>query len=84
MVDKTENDILYCTQRNKFSLGETVEILCPGGAPEQQPVSYTVTAITDAEGNARQTANNAMMKLTMPAKGLRLPAGAIIRRAAEA
>lgn len=84
VVDKTENDILYCTQRNKFSLGETVEILCPGGAPEQQPVSYTVTAITDAEGNARQTANNAMMKLTMPAKGLRLPAGAIIRRAAEA
>ena len=84
VVDKTENDTLYCTQRNKFSLGETVEILCPGGAPEQQPVSYTVTAITDAEGNARQTANNAMMKLTMPAKGLRLPAGAIIRRAAEA
>ena len=84
VVDKTENDILYCTQRNKFSLGETVEILCPGGTPEQQPVSYTVTAITDAEGNARQTANNAMMKLTMPAKGLRLPAGAIIRRAAEA
>lgn len=84
VVDKTENDILYCTQRNKFSLGETVEILCPGGTPEQQPISYTVTAITDAEGNARQTANNAMMKLTMPAKGLRLPAGAIIRRAAEA
>ena len=84
VVDKTENDTLYCTQRNKFSLGETVEILCPGGTPEQQPVSYTVTAITDAEGNARQTANNAMMKLTMPAKGLRLPAGAIIRRAAEA
>ncbi len=83
VVDKTENDILYCTQRNKFSLGETVEILCPGGTPEQQPISYTVTAITDAEGNARQTANNAMMKLTMPAKGLRLPAGAIIRRAAE-
>lgn len=83
VVDKTEGDILYCTQRNKFSLGETVEIICPHSTVEDRPLSYTVTSITDEQGNPRESANNAMMKLTMPAKGLVLEAGSIIRRAAE-
>ena len=83
VVDKTEDDLLYCTQRNKFSVGETVEILCPHSSTENRPFSYTVTSITDEEGNARESANHAMMKLTMPANGLILPAGSIIRRAAE-
>ena len=84
VVDKTENDTLYCTQRNKFSLGEQVEIIRPFATLEDRPVQYDVTAITDAEGNVRESANNAMMKFTMPAKGLNLPAGSIIRRAALA
>lgn len=83
VVDKTEGDTLYCTQRNKFSLGETVEIICPHSTVEDHPLSYTVTSITDEQGNPRESANNAMMKLTMPAKGLVLEAGSIIRRAAE-
>ena len=83
VVDKTEGDTLYCTQRNKFSLGETVEIICPHSTVEDRPLSYTVTSITDEQGNPRKSANNAMMKLTMPAKGLVLEAGSIIRRAAE-
>lgn len=83
VVDKTEEDTLYCTQRNKFSLGETVEIICPHSTVEDRPLSYTVTSITDEQGNPRESANNAMMKLTMPAKGLVLEAGSIIRRAAE-
>ena len=83
VVDKTEGDTLYCTQRNKFSLGETVEIICPHSTVEDRPLSYTVTSITDEQGNPRESANNAMMKLTMPAKGLVLEAGSIIRRAAE-
>lgn len=83
VVDKTEGDTLYCTQRNKFSLGETVEIICPHSTVEDCPLSYTVTSITDEQGNPRESANNAMMKLTMPAKGLVLEAGSIIRRAAE-
>ena len=83
VVDKTENDVLYCTQRNKFSVGETVEILCPHSTAENRPFSYPVTSIHDEEGNAVESANHAMMKLTMPANGLILPAGSIIRRAAE-
>ena len=66
VVDKTEGDTLYCTQRNKFSLGETVEIICPHSTVEDRPLSYTVTSITDEQGNPRESANNAMMKLTMP------------------
>lgn len=80
VVDKTENDVLYCTQRNKFSLGEKVEIIRPAATLEDRPVEYDVTSITDEEGNARESANNAMMKFTMPAKGLILPEGSIIRR----
>ena len=83
VVDRTENDTLYCTQRNKFSLGEQVEIIRPFATLEDRPVQYDVTSITDEEGNARESANNAMMKFTMPAKGLVLPEGSIIRRAAE-
>ncbi len=82
VVDKTQEDTLYCTQRNKFSLGEEVEIIYPFQTPEDRPIAYTVTQITDELGNERETANNAMMKLTMPAKGLNLPEGSIIRRAA--
>ena len=82
VVDKTEGDTLYCTQRNKFSLGETVEIIRPFATLEDRPVEYTVTSITDEQGNSRESANNAMMHLTMPAKGLNLPEGSIIRRAA--
>ena len=83
VVDKTEGDILYCTQRNKFSVGEEVEIIRPFATLEDRPVTYQVTEITDELGNKRESANNAMMKFTMPAKGLNLPQGSIIRRAAE-
>ena len=83
VVDKTEGDVLSCEQRNKFSVGEEVEILCPSTSEYQRPLVYQVTSITDAEGNARESANNAMMKFTMPANGLHLPQGAIIRRAAK-
>ena len=58
-----------------------MEIIYPFQTPEDRPIAYTVTQITDELGNERETANNAMMKLTMPAKGLNLPEGSIIRRA---
>lgn len=83
VVDKTEGDVLYGTQRNKFSVGEEVEIIRPFATLEDRPVTYQVTEITDELGNKRESANNAMMKFTMPAKGLNLPQGSIIRRAAE-
>lgn len=83
VVDKTEGDVLYCTQRNKFSVGEEVEIIRPFATLEDRPVTYQITEITDELGNKRESANNAMMKFTMPAKGLNLPQGSIIRRAAE-
>ena len=83
VVDKTEGDVLDCTQRNKFSVGEEVEIIRPFATLEDRPVTYQVTEITDELGNKRESANNAMMKFTMPAKGLNLPQGSVIRRAAE-
>ena len=78
IVDGWENGILHCTQRNKFSAGDEVEILAPG----RKPVSLTVESITDAEGIQQPSANHAMMKFTMPS-GEEFPKGSIIRKASD-
>ena len=61
-----------------------MEIIYPFQTPEDRPIAYAAnsTGASELRGNERETANNAMMKLTMPAKGLNLPEGSIIRRAA--
>ena len=46
-------------QRNKFSVGETVEIMKPDG----QNVAVTVKGIYDEEGNSMESAPHAQQKL---------------------
>ncbi len=75
MVDGWEDGVLSCTQRNKFSVGDTVEILAPG----QKPMRLAVESITDEDGAAQPSACHAMMKFTMPC-GTPFPKGAIIRK----
>lgn len=75
MVDGWEDGVLSCTQRNKFSQGDTVEILAPG----QKPVRLVVESITDEEGLLQPSACHAMMKFTMPCETA-FPKGAIIRK----
>ena len=66
------------TQRNKFSLGDTVDLITPG----QRPVRFSVTDLRDGEGAPIASAPHAMMELRMslPAKAQRL---SILRRLKE-
>ena len=63
------------TQRNRFSRGDALELLCPG----MRPISFVAGEMTDSEGNAMDDARHAMMELHM-----RLPAQAerfsVVRR----
>lgn len=77
VIDRCENGRIYAEQRNKFSLGEELEIL----APKQRPIKYKVTEITDSEGNASENTCHAAMKFSMPnTTGEIFPKNSIIRR----
>lgn len=58
VVDKCENGIVHCTQRNKFFAGDNVEILSPG----KKPVTEKLEHIYNENGEEIETANHAMMK----------------------
>ena len=63
------------TQRNKFCLGDELELLSPSAAP----VRFTVNAMQNAEGEEIADTRHAMMEIHM-----RLPAaappGSILRK----
>ena len=54
-----ENGLVQITQRNKFSVGETIEIMKPDG----RDISVEVKAIYDEEGNSMESAPHAQQKL---------------------
>ncbi len=49
------------TQRNKFFAGDELELLTPTG----EPIRFTVTEMTDAEGERLEDARHPMMELRM-------------------
>ena len=76
MVDGWSDGVLHCTQRNKFSVGETVEILAPG----RKPMELVIPSIIDSEGVSQPSACHAMMECHIPC-ATQFPANSIIRRA---
>lgn len=60
VVEKCEDGIVYCTQRNKFMAGDTVEVV----SPSQKPIEITIDELFDENGNSIETANHAMMKFS--------------------
>ena len=75
VVEKCEGGMVYCTQRNRFFSGDTVELL----APSQKPVTMTLDTLLDENGESVQTANHAMMPFSFPCQQ-EFPAGTVIRK----
>ncbi|MDE5619566.1 MAG: U32 family peptidase C-terminal domain-containing protein, partial [Ruminococcus sp.] len=75
VVEKCENGTVYCTQRNRFFAGDTVELL----APSQKPVTLTLDTLYDENNEQIQTANHAMMKFSFKSD-LTFPTGTVIRK----
>lgn len=75
VVENCENGVVYCTQRNKFFAGDTVELL----SPSLRPVELTLDKLYDEENNEIETANHAMMKFSFKSD-LTFPKGTVIRK----
>ncbi len=65
MVEETEPGFLKFCQRNKFSLGDTLEVMTPAGKTH----TVTVSEMTDGEGNPIESAPHATMTVRIPMEG---------------
>lgn len=74
IVDRCENGRIFATQRNKFNLGAELEVL----SPYSEPVLITADEMFDEYENPIETANHAMMKLSITC-GKEFPKNSIIR-----
>lgn len=74
VVDDCRDGMIYATQRNKFNKGDELEIL----APKCEPVKLTANRIINEWGEEVESANHAMMKLSMPCVST-FPKNSIIR-----
>ena len=75
IIKECKNGIIYGSQRNKFNVGDIVEILSPG----KEPVKITVTSLFNLKGEEIESANHAMMDFSMPCD-LLFPENSIIRK----
>ena len=76
VVDRCENGVVYCTQRNKFLAGDTVEIV----SPQKKPYETVLSEIFDENGESIETANHAMMKFSFKSD-IAFEKGSVIRKA---
>ncbi|MGN0624907.1 MAG: U32 family peptidase [Oscillospiraceae bacterium] len=75
VVEGWSDGVLHCTQRNRFFPGDTLEILFPG----EPPVSFSVPAILDEDGQPLESARHPMQRLRIPCAAP-LSQGTILRR----
>lgn len=75
VVEDCKDGTVYCTQRNRFFAGDTVELL----SPAQKPVVITLDKLYNETNEEIQTANHAMMKFSFKSE-LTFPSGTVIRR----
>lgn len=61
VVESCKDGRIYCEQRNKFGLGDEVEVLSPQG----EPVTMKIDALFDETGEPIETANHAAMKFSI-------------------
>lgn len=75
---KTENGLYRIEQRNKFSVGEVIEVMKPNG----ENISASVRSITDEEGNPQESAPHPKQVLYIDL-GMELDQYDILRRKEE-
>lgn len=75
VVEESKDGVTYCTQRNKFLNGDTVEIL----SPNKKPIEIKIEGLKDEYGNDIETANHAMMKFSFKSD-IQFEKGSIIRK----
>ena len=75
VVEESKDGVVYCTQRNKFLNGDTVEVL----SPNKKPVEIQIQGLQDEYGNDIETANHAMMKFSFKSD-IHFEKGSIIRK----
>lgn len=78
VVDRWENGVAYCTQKNKFFAGDTVELLEPGKMPQQLNISH----LYNADGEEMPDTRYANAPFSFPFERV-ITAGAILRRQAD-
>lgn len=71
-IDDTTTEI---TQRNKFLVGDTLDVLPPSGIP----FNVKCVSLTDEYGNSVDAAPHPMQKLTMKSD-VKIPDGSVIRK----
>ena len=74
VIEECRDGRIFAQQRNKFNKGDVLEILSPNG----EPVEYKADQIFNDKGEEVETANHAMMRLSMPCDKI-FPKNSIVR-----
>lgn len=75
IVKEEEPGVLRLSQRNKFSVGDTLEVMTPDG----REYTKTVTEMYDEEGNALESAPHPTQTIRIPMEG-QFPPYSMVRR----
>ena len=75
VCDEYKDGIAYMTQRNRFFVGDTIDVLPPSGIP----FDIKVEKMFDEYGNQIDVAPHAMQKLKMPSE-IQIPSGSLLRK----
>ena len=78
VVEECRDGVVYCTQRNKFFAGDTVEIL----PPSSKPIELVLDKLFDENNQEIETANHAMMKFSFRSD-MTFPQGTFIRKTVD-
>ena len=75
IIDDCDGKFLYCTQKNKFEVGDVLEIF----QPKEKPFSFKVEKILDEQKESIISAKHSQMKLCIAFDGM-VKKGGIIRK----
>lgn len=75
ICDSYKNGVAYLTQRNRFFVGDEIDVLPPSGIP----FIFIVEQMYDANGNNIEVAPHAMQKVSV-STNIEIPAGSMLRK----